>query len=99
MYCNRKAGDTDTFYTTNQGQLLLNEYDIKYTAGRRATEKNKDDKTVRTAKAAREILLYSPSIVTMNCRTVAPVKIKKEKVKTTVANNNYDQLMEVTSNA
>lgn len=62
MYCNRKAGDTDTFYTNNQGHLALDEYDIKYTAGRRATEKDKDDNTVRTAKAAREILLYSPAI-------------------------------------
>lgn len=65
MYCNRKAGPTDTFYTVNQGQLLLNEYDIKYTAGRRATETVEEDGVSvdkRTAKAAKEILLYSPSI-------------------------------------
>jgi DNA adenine methylase len=62
MYCNRMAGPTDTFYTNNQGHLLLDEYDIKYTAGRRATEKDQDDNTVRTAKSAREILLYSPAI-------------------------------------
>jgi len=62
MYCNRMAGDTDTFYTSNRGHLSINYYDIKYTAGRRATEE-KDDKTVRTAKSAQEILLYSPSIM------------------------------------
>jgi DNA adenine methylase len=74
MYCNRKAGDTDTFYTANQGHLLLNEYDIKYTAGRRATDENNR----RTAKQAREILLYSPSIPGMNCRVLPQVKVKKQ---------------------
>jgi len=93
MYCNRKAGATDTFYTANQGQLLLNEYDIKYTAGRRATEKNEDDETVRTAKAAREILLYSSAIVGMNCQVVLPVKIKKQPA------NNFDQIMEEVAHA
>ena len=89
MYCNRKAGDADDFYTQNQGQLLLNEYDIKYTAGRRATEKDKDDNTVRTAKAAREILLYSSDIANMHCRVVPPIKLKQKQSK-----NNFDVLME-----
>ena len=89
MYCNRKAGDADDFYTQNQGQLLLNEYDIKYTAGRRATEKDKDDNTVRTAKAAREILLYSSDIANMHCRVVPPIKLKQKQ-----SNNNFDVLME-----
>lgn len=93
MYCNRKAGDVDDFYTRNQGQLLLNEYDIKYTAGRRATEKDKDDKTVRTAKAAREILLYSPVIATMNCRVVLELKVKKQRPKKQ-SKNNYEDLVE-----
>jgi DNA adenine methylase len=88
MYCNRKAGDADDFYTQNQGQLLLNEYDIKYTAGRRATEKDQDDNTVRTAKAAREILLYSADIVNMNCRVVPPTRVKQEP------SNNFNELME-----
>jgi DNA adenine methylase len=68
MYCNRMAGDNDTFYATNQGHLSINYYDIKYTAGRRATEE-KDDKTVRTAKAAQEVLLYSPSMIPVPTNT------------------------------
>jgi DNA adenine methylase len=63
MYCNRDANDT--FYTDNKGHLAIEYYDIKYTAGRRATETTEDDKTVRTAKAAKEVLLYSPSIPTI----------------------------------
>ena len=93
MYCNRKAGDTDDFYTRTQGQLLLNEYDIKYTAGRRATEKDKDDNPVRTAKAAREILLYSPAIVGMNCQVAPKVKVKKQLAKKQ-SKNNYQDLVE-----
>ena len=93
MYCNRKAGDADNFYTQNQGHLLLNEYDIKYTAGRRATEKDKDDNTVRTAKAAREILLYSPAIVSMNCQVTPKAKVKKQRPKKQ-SKNNYEDLVE-----
>jgi DNA adenine methylase len=67
MYCNRDADDD--FYTVNQGQLDIAYYDITYTAGRRATstvtEEGKDDVTVRTAKAAKEVLLYSPRIPTL----------------------------------
>lgn len=57
MFCNRDAGDD--FYTNNQGDLKLEYYDITYTAGRRATEKDKEGKTIRTAKAAREVLLHN----------------------------------------
>ena len=79
MYCNRDAGDN--FYTSNQGQLSISYYNVTYTAGRR--KQNKDDAgaiTSQTAKQAREILLYSPSITAMNCATIpAPVKVKKVK--------------------
>jgi DNA adenine methylase len=68
MYCNRDAGDT--FYTDNQGQLEISYYDIKYTAGRRATQtvstEGAEDTTVKTAKAAKEVLLYSASIPTVS---------------------------------
>jgi DNA adenine methylase len=70
MFCNRDAGDT--FYTDNQGQLDIGYYDVTYTAGRR--KQNKDDTgniTSQTAKGAKEILLYSPIIKTMNCSTAA----------------------------
>jgi len=74
MYCNRDAGDN--FYTQNQGQLNISYYDITYTAGRRATENN----GTRSAKQAREILLYSPVIDTMNCQIQpAPKTTKKSK--------------------
>jgi hypothetical protein len=84
MYCNREAGDD--FYTKNQGQLEIGYYNIKYTAGRRATEtvieEGKDDKEIRTAKSAKEILLYSPAITAMNCTIVnaKPIKTKKSKI-------------------
>ena len=57
FYCNRDAGDT--FYTDLQDDLAIAYYDVTYTAGRRATE----DDGARTAKSAREILLYSKSVV------------------------------------
>ncbi len=101
MYCNRKAGDTDNFYTANQGQLLLNEYDIKYTAGRRATEtvvEKGKQKQKRTAKQAREILLYSPAIVSMNCQVVPQPRVKKSRVKKQ-ATNNFDELMKEQAHA
>lgn len=83
MYCNREAGDD--FYTKNQGQLEINYYDIKYTAGRRATEtvseEGKADTTVRTAKTAKEVLLYSPAITAMNCAIATPVVVKKSLKK------------------
>lgn len=53
FYCNRDAGDT--FYLDNKGQLSIEYYDVKYTAGRRAT--TEDGK--KEAKKAREILLYN----------------------------------------
>lgn len=89
MYCNRKAGDTDDFYVNNQGHLLLSEYDIKYTAGRRATDENNN----RTAKQAREILLYSAAIEAMNCQIVEPSTPKRSKK--TPSNNFTDILEEV----
>lgn len=76
FYCNRDAGDT--FYTVNQGQLALSYYDVTYTAGRR--KQNKDDEgviTSQTAKSAKEILLYSNRVLTMNCT----VDVKAEKAK------------------
>jgi hypothetical protein len=80
MYCNRDAGDD--FYTQNQGQLSISYYDVTYTAGRR---KINEDGT-QTAKDAREILLYSPSITAMNCAKTAAVKPAK-KTKTVVYAN------------
>jgi DNA adenine methylase len=59
MFCNREAKDGDDFYTTNQGNLDIKYYDVKYTAGRRATEA--DGKT-KTAKKAVEVLLHSKSV-------------------------------------
>lgn len=56
FYCNRDAGDS--FYTDLQENLAIAYYDVTYTAGRRATE----DDGARTAKSAREILLYSAEI-------------------------------------
>jgi DNA adenine methylase len=61
MFCNRDAGDT--FYTDNQGQLEISYYNVTYTAGRRKQNKNDEGQiTSQTAKAAKEILLYSSSI-------------------------------------
>jgi len=64
MYCNRNAGDT--FYTDNQGNLDISYYDITYTAGRRSTktvqEEGKANVTIKEAKAAKEVLLYSKAI-------------------------------------
>jgi len=56
MFCNRDMNDD--FFTSNQGQLTINYYDVKYTAGRRATEEDGS----RTAKDAKEVLLFSPSL-------------------------------------
>jgi len=81
MYCNRDAGDT--FYTDNQGQLNIGYYDITYTAGRRATEtvvkEGEEDKKVKTAKAAKEVLLYSPNIINLNCSIKPAVNLTKSK--------------------
>ena len=86
MYCNREAGDD--FYTKNQGSLGIGYYDIKYTAGRRATEtvneEGKEEKTIRTAKAAKEVLMYSKCIESMQLTPAkavnkTPTKIKKTK--------------------
>lgn len=82
FYCNRAAGDT--FYTDNQGQLALSYYDVTYTAGRR--KQNKDDAgviTSQTAKSAKEILLYSPSVLAMNCTVDLKAKKAKSKKSTT----------------
>jgi DNA adenine methylase len=59
MLCNRLADDT--FIQDNQGDLQLNTYSITYTAGRRATQVDQNDatKTVRSAKAATEVLLHN----------------------------------------
>lgn len=94
MLCNRVAGDD--FYTRNQGELGIGYYDIKYTAGRRATEtvsaEGQADTTVRTAKAAQEVLLYSTAIASTN--TVAVTKTVKEKPskKTKVLNSELFEL-------
>jgi DNA adenine methylase len=63
MYCGRDTADD--FYTSRQGHLGLEKYPITYTAGRRATtevEEAGTTKKKRQAKAATEILLYSPKI-------------------------------------
>ena len=63
MYCGRDTADD--FYTSRQGNLGLAKYPITYTAGRRATTEVEEAGTTtkkREAKAATEILLYSPHI-------------------------------------
>jgi hypothetical protein len=76
MYCNRDANDD--FYTINRGHLDISYYSVTYTAGRR----KKNDDGSQTAKTAREILLYSPSIKTMNCAKMPVIKqTKKAKSK------------------
>lgn len=74
MYCNREANDT--FYTDNQGGLDLAYYGVTYTAGRRATEENGK----RTAKKAREILLFSKRILDQDCR-IEPKSEKSKKLE------------------
>jgi hypothetical protein len=78
MYCNRDAGDN--FYTQNQAQLSISYYDVTYTAGRRKI--NEDGS--QTAKEAREILLYSPSITAMNCSKIPAVKPAKKQKKSKI---------------
>lgn len=56
MLCNRDSGDD--FFTSQQGDLGLNYYDVTYTAGRR---KKQTDGT-HTACNATEILLFSNNI-------------------------------------
>lgn len=76
MFCNREAGDT--FYTDNQGQLGIEYYNVTYTAGRR---KINDDGS-QTAKQAKEILLFSTLIPSLNCAVpVKPVVKKLPKAK------------------
>lgn len=55
FYCNRDDSD-DGFFDKHRAHLHKQHYSIKYTAGRRGTS---DDGT-RTAKDAKEILLFSP---------------------------------------
>jgi len=81
FYCNRDAGDS--FYTQNQGQLDIAYYNVTYTAGRRKQTKTEDGVT-HTAKSAREILLYSPIINTMNCKQIPQEKAIKESEKKSV---------------
>jgi DNA adenine methylase len=74
MFCNRDSGDT--FFTSNQGNLALTYYNVTYTAGRRKQNKNAAGTVVsNTAKAAKEILLYSRVI---NCPITAPTKPSKK---------------------
>lgn len=75
MFCNRDAGDT--FYTDNQGQLNIAYFDVTYTAGRRKQTKT-DDGVTHTAKSAKEILLYSPIILSSGCAS-SPTKPAKPK--------------------
>ena len=51
------------------------------------SEEGKEDKTVRTAKAAEEILLYSPAIKSMNCAIVKSQP--KEKIAKTKKHKSY----------
>ena len=67
-YCNRDAGDD--FYNVNKGQLVEAKYPITYTAGRRKQSTDDNGVVSHAAKAATEILLYSPIIDTLNCRIV-----------------------------
>jgi DNA adenine methylase len=57
FYCNRDDSN-DGFFDTHKGHLLSMHYDIKYTAGRR-----KKTETGHEAQKAKEILLYSPKII------------------------------------
>lgn len=59
FYCNRDDAN-DGFFDNHKQQLCKKNYDIKYTAGRRATE----DSGEKTAKKAKELLLHSPRIQT-----------------------------------
>jgi len=59
FYCNRDSDDD--FYEKNKQQLSLNNYSITYTAGRRKHEE--DGK--KSAKSAKEVLLYSPRITSL----------------------------------
>jgi DNA adenine methylase len=93
MFCNRDAGDT--FYTDNQGQLDISYYDVTYTAGRRKQHKDENGSiTSQTAKGAKEILLYSPVIKSMNC-TLQPVSVvaktpKDKKSKKVLDSNLFE---------
>ena len=66
FYCNRDDSQ-DGFFDAHKAHLNDSYFDIKYTAGRRATEKDKDGNPIldedgnnrRTAKAAKEILLHT----------------------------------------
>ena len=80
-YCNRDAGDD--FYDVNRGQLVEATYPITYTAGRRKQSKDDEGNVVaHAAKAATEILLYSPVIDTLNCKIIPAAKKPKSKSKT-----------------
>jgi DNA adenine methylase len=64
FYCNRDDSN-DGFFNTHKGHLSTMHYDIKYTAGRR-----KKTESGHEAKKAKEILLYSPRIMTTYDRIV-----------------------------
>ena len=67
FFCNRDDGSD--IWTANQGNLSLEYYNIKYTAGRRAT----DDDGTKSAKQAKEVLLYSSCISTGQNTTFAKI--------------------------
>lgn len=78
MFCNRDSGDK--FFTSNQGDLELSYYDVTYTAGRRKQNKDEDGNIVsQTAKGAKEVLLYSKLIPTLDISVPKKVKAKAEK--------------------
>lgn len=55
FYCNRDDSG-DGFFDKHRAHLYKHNYEIKYTAGRRSTEAD----GTRSAKNAKEILIYSP---------------------------------------
>ena len=59
FYCNRESDDD--FYTKNKGQLAITYYDVIYTLGRKST----NDLGEKESKKAEEILLFSPSLISL----------------------------------
>ena len=80
FYCNRDDSN-DGFFDINQGHLSAQNYNIKYTAGRRKTN---DDGT-KSAKAASEILLYSSRLAPVTlCQELGMFTIEFDQDETSI---------------